>query len=576
MEAYIIILIIVDLGLAILPANVAKRKGKDFMTWYIYGFFLWIIAMLHAISLPEQKGYNQNINNNFTNDLEESKVIGHGNLENSVDLNSPVEILRWDILSKNDGNIYLNVSFRNLNQGVISAIKLELKGYNSFNELIKIEGKDTFISYIQDLDGQLGSEFINEVPILLPKKDIRKLDISIKEVAFNNGKFIYKNEENIIERKVEYITNEDELKMLRQYVDNSICYGKEENDLWICVCGRPNYGKIQKCVRCNLDKEYVFTELNKEKILHEIEKQKRIEAKEEEERILRDKEIAEQQKKARKKNIIYISIFSTILVIVVLCSTVYSKLTKTPLTTLVREQGITKINMAIKLGNKVNEIDQNGDTPLNVAIKEKNIEVIKTLISCGADINKKDMNRKTAFDIADELEEIEIAELLVDNGSSGFKKENTKLKISDGISRDYVKDCFSNMKNNNIEVDSTAKVYYEKGKKTGKIDYYFEIDKKIYLYKGEIKNNSFNGKGVLYSKFIDSSGRFARLYDGEFKDGIFNGKGSIYWPLYRTCGDEKIQIEGIFENGNINGQYKLFKDNGVALENGICFNGIKS
>ena len=50
---YIAITLIVAACLAFLPASIAERKGKSFGLWYLYGFFIWIVAILHAISLPE-------------------------------------------------------------------------------------------------------------------------------------------------------------------------------------------------------------------------------------------------------------------------------------------------------------------------------------------------------------------------------------------------------------------------------------------------------------------------------------------------------------------------------------------
>ena len=47
MEVFVF-LVIVGL-LAIIPAKIAESKGRDFFPWYIYGFFLWIIALVHAL-----------------------------------------------------------------------------------------------------------------------------------------------------------------------------------------------------------------------------------------------------------------------------------------------------------------------------------------------------------------------------------------------------------------------------------------------------------------------------------------------------------------------------------------------
>ena len=38
--------------LALLPASIAQSKGKNFWQWYLYGFFLLPIALIHSGYLP--------------------------------------------------------------------------------------------------------------------------------------------------------------------------------------------------------------------------------------------------------------------------------------------------------------------------------------------------------------------------------------------------------------------------------------------------------------------------------------------------------------------------------------------
>lgn len=35
--------------LAVIPASVAKGKGRDFGRWWIYGFLVWPVALIHAL-----------------------------------------------------------------------------------------------------------------------------------------------------------------------------------------------------------------------------------------------------------------------------------------------------------------------------------------------------------------------------------------------------------------------------------------------------------------------------------------------------------------------------------------------
>ena len=37
--------------IGLIPANIAQSKGRDFVTWWLYGALLWIVAMPHALML---------------------------------------------------------------------------------------------------------------------------------------------------------------------------------------------------------------------------------------------------------------------------------------------------------------------------------------------------------------------------------------------------------------------------------------------------------------------------------------------------------------------------------------------
>ena len=41
--------------LLLLPANIARRKGRSFSLFAIYGILLWIAAIMHSIMMPSNK-----------------------------------------------------------------------------------------------------------------------------------------------------------------------------------------------------------------------------------------------------------------------------------------------------------------------------------------------------------------------------------------------------------------------------------------------------------------------------------------------------------------------------------------
>ncbi len=52
---------IVGALLALIPAKIAGDKGRSFGLWWVYGFFLWLIALIHAavIEKPPERYYER-------------------------------------------------------------------------------------------------------------------------------------------------------------------------------------------------------------------------------------------------------------------------------------------------------------------------------------------------------------------------------------------------------------------------------------------------------------------------------------------------------------------------------------
>ena len=71
MEILLLLLFVLAPALlfALIPAKIAQQKGRDFGPWYIYGVFLWIVALIHAVVLePDQ-------------DTLDNNKLAHGNKE---------------------------------------------------------------------------------------------------------------------------------------------------------------------------------------------------------------------------------------------------------------------------------------------------------------------------------------------------------------------------------------------------------------------------------------------------------------------------------------------------------------
>jgi hypothetical protein len=51
--------IIAAIILGLLPAAIAKTRGQDFFVWWVYGIFLFPIALIHAFFVKPGRGLHQ-------------------------------------------------------------------------------------------------------------------------------------------------------------------------------------------------------------------------------------------------------------------------------------------------------------------------------------------------------------------------------------------------------------------------------------------------------------------------------------------------------------------------------------
>ena len=45
---YPVLTLMIAAGLAFIPANIAKQKGHSFGLWWVYGWLLFIVAIIHV------------------------------------------------------------------------------------------------------------------------------------------------------------------------------------------------------------------------------------------------------------------------------------------------------------------------------------------------------------------------------------------------------------------------------------------------------------------------------------------------------------------------------------------------
>lgn len=216
-----------------------------------------------------------------------------------IDLNAHINNITATVELEN-GTAVTYISFNNTDHGVITAVKLLAKGYNSFGDIIKFDGQDTFTIILQDLN-VLKNKNSGKVKSNLPDASIRKIDLRELQVCYSDGEVVNYAGENKKEFNIKkYDNSTDDVKLVKAIKHNFgvrfIYEPTEYDDGWICGCGHYNSSGKSNCSLCGISHENAF-------LLTTEQGRKDIETKE---------------KKHRHKSLIAIIITAIIVVLVVM------------------------------------------------------------------------------------------------------------------------------------------------------------------------------------------------------------------------------------------------------------------
>lgn len=226
------------------------------------------------------------------------------NKQIKIDINSEISDLFYEI--KIENNIpFVYISFKNIAKSTMTAIKFLAKGYNSFGDVININGKDNFLIMLQDLSIDTDKS-IKPIKIQLPNTEIRTVELTENQYCFSDGTIKTYLEPNYIEYEIEEydikVANErlilDSLKEIHLRTKNKPI---QLEKYWVCSCGKLNDDNDVYCLNCKAGKEEVFSVQNEETIETLILEHK----KKEEERAI-------QRERDKKRNIIRFSIIGAI------------------------------------------------------------------------------------------------------------------------------------------------------------------------------------------------------------------------------------------------------------------------
>lgn len=218
-----------------------------------------------------------------------------------LDINAHITNVQCTI-GVNDDTSKATLSFDNSGYGVITAIKFNAKGYNSFGDIVPISGKEQFFLIVQDIHIEK-NEHAENLKIQLPNSDIRKLDLQECQICYADGSVSTYVGPDIREFDVaefdSYGPEGETLEALRDVVSPDIHNLPIDLDYgWICACGQYNRHDFSACCKCGLEKSNVF-QINDPVYISTIKEkhQQRIEEHRELDRIaLKEKEAADKKR----------------------------------------------------------------------------------------------------------------------------------------------------------------------------------------------------------------------------------------------------------------------------------------
>lgn len=191
----------------------------------------------------------------------------------TVDFNAHISDLNCDVYVEN-AVPFIVAKFNNLGYGNINAIKFQVKGYNSFGDIISVDDKETFLILLQDLDISTNSTY-NSGIIKLPSNDIRTVELQENQICYTDGTVSSYNGADLHEYDFEELDSTDEkdfeiIEVLKDYEFSAKCLPKDLGDNWICICGQLNKSECKQCVKCIKKKGETFERFSETNIKNHI------------------------------------------------------------------------------------------------------------------------------------------------------------------------------------------------------------------------------------------------------------------------------------------------------------------
>ena len=213
-----------------------------------------------------------------------------------IDINAHIENLKCEI-NVDNGNAVAKISFTNLGYGDITAIKFNACGYNSFGDIVPVNGKNEFFLIIQDMTIEK-NKTATDLKAKLPNADIRKLDLEECQICYADGSIASYEGENSISFELEQFDNQEHLNALHKLYDKNAKFRPRDFEQgWICSCGRFNGNEKNACSLCGKNKANTIKICSQNNLNNLIEEYRISEKKDRESREADRKKLEKEKKK---------------------------------------------------------------------------------------------------------------------------------------------------------------------------------------------------------------------------------------------------------------------------------------
>lgn len=217
-----------------------------------------------------------------------------------IDLSCPAEV-RACALPRTDHEA-CDLTLFNLSDRQIVSVEVSLSLYTADGE-----EADRLTCRVHDLDGRPDTIFAAAVPCPF-RENIARVMAMVEKVWFGDNSVWRRGKDALTEYTPNDLPNSKSLEMLRYVVGpGAVGFPQEQDNVWLCVCGRPNALRASVCVRCHREKNQVFHQYSREaieKLAAQKEKQLQLKTKasrENSDRIQLQREQEYNRKKARRR-----------------------------------------------------------------------------------------------------------------------------------------------------------------------------------------------------------------------------------------------------------------------------------